>query len=89
MPTITLNDDTRYEVEWCFADARALMCEIVGDYTVLELAEVFSHTTSTERITFTTTNAETIYEDYTRLCAVMLDPVRPELAQITLTKTEE
>ena len=89
MPTITLNDDTVYEVAWCFADARALMAEILGDYTLLELADVLSHPTTTEHIVFATTNEQTVHEGYTHLTSVTLDRFQPGHAQIILTKTED
>ena len=87
--TIRLNNGREFDADHCIQRGDTLGICIDGDYTLLEIAQIFSHITDTERITSVDGDVETVYEGYTLLTTVNIYPWDRGRVQIVLTREEE
>lgn len=70
MYQLILNDGTVFDCRFCAARNGLLTANIVTDKTFLEIAEIFSHITNTERIAFRYGEMTDTHYDFTGLVLV-------------------
>lgn len=87
--TLTLKDGRAFEIGWGGAGTgTALVFDLIGDHTLLELAEIFSRPADTEQITIDTGLTHNVYDGYTRLKSIDIGGWQPGAALITLIKED-
>ena len=70
MYRLILNDGTEFDCRFCAARNGVLTASIVTDKTFLEIAEIFSHITNTEKIEFRYGEMTDTHYDFTGLVLV-------------------
>lgn len=89
MTTLTLNDSTTYNLDWCNADKGIFNINLETDQTFLELAVKFGDHQLTSRITAQYGEAkQDVYEGYTELRSIQFDMWRTGTVLITLLLPE-
>lgn len=83
MRQIRMNDGTEYPVTLCGASGPSLCINLVGCFSVLEIADAFSDASRTSEITFISPDESTKYTGYTRLYGVVQGS--PENTNILVT----
>ena len=87
MPTLTLNDGTQYELDWCNADKGIFNINLVTEESFLNLAMKFSNPECTSHITSTHNCEDTrTYDGYTELRYINVNSWRTGTTLICLTK---
>lgn len=90
MATLTLNDGTTYNLDWCNADKGIFNINLETDQTFLELAVKFGDRQLTNRITATYNDElQKVYEGYTELRSIQFDMWRTGTVLITLLLPEK
>lgn len=70
MYKIILASGIDFPCDWCGAIVGHLRVNIPGEYSLLELAQVFSDAGNTAKITFQYGEMQTVHEGFTRLIAL-------------------
>jgi len=75
MRTLTLNDGTVYELDWCHADKGIFNINIVTDASFMEVASKFGNHELTNHIVtqYGPDSEPTEYDGYTELQSIQLD----------------
>lgn len=90
MTTLTLNDGTTFNIDWCNADYGIFNINLVTDKTFLELANKFGDHQLTERIVVKYgEDTEKVYEGFTILRSIQYDMWRSGTVLVTLLLPEK
>ena len=74
MGKIRLNDETEYDVRSCGEADNYLVIRVDNGGSVLAMAQVFSDTAKTSKITYIIGSAETVHTGFTALEVVLHHP---------------
>lgn len=86
MYRLILNDGTEFDCRFCAARNGLLTASIVTDKTFLEIAEIFSHITNTEKIEFRYGEMHDTHDDFTDL--VLINKALDKEYMVSLRKAE-